>query len=634
MQEENVKKREWVKGAAIIFLSILLVLTFFSNTIMNLSLPEVATVMAASGQINNKVRVQGTVETKESYDVVADQTRTVESVLVRVGDEVNVGDVLVKLSKGDSTELQSLRMQLKELQISYEEQKLNGTDTDYEKEQKEIAKAKAALDKAFSTLATCKDVSASELSAAKLAVVDAQKAVDEAQSAMDEAQIGIENTSEGTAKESVDGSYQQAINDAKAELSSAQAKYQSAKLSYGKTYDVLVEKTKDIIKADIVANSTKPIEKEDIKDSQVAEYLDYYLELATSSLNGTATSDEKTAYNAIHSATLEVESAQKSLDAANQALKDAQARANASYVPAKTYNGKTRSYYENAYSTALAKHTNANKTLTEKKNALSDLEDKQLAYENAMANFESCQENYDVLVDNLSEQMKSDGISVQRDKLALEKIQNEINEVKEQISKLSSTSGTDLKAKVSGTVQSVYVSAGHTFSQGDILMNIEVGDVGFSMTANVSLDEAKLLKEGDAASVSNYWYGTEAIATISTIKPNPQNPRGEKIVNFDITGDAYAGMSISFSIGGKTAYYDTIIPLSALRSDSNGQFVYVVTVKSSPLGNRYTAKRADVKVLAQDDNSAAVSGLSYGDYVVTTSGKPIESGSLVKLVDE
>ena len=37
--ETNVKKREWVKTVAIIFLAVMLVLTFFSNTIMNHSLP-------------------------------------------------------------------------------------------------------------------------------------------------------------------------------------------------------------------------------------------------------------------------------------------------------------------------------------------------------------------------------------------------------------------------------------------------------------------------------------------------------------------------------------------------------------------------------------------------------------------
>ena len=55
--------------------------------------------------------------------------------------------------------------------------------------------------------------------------------------------------------------------------------------------------------------------------------------------------------------------------------------------------------------------------------------------------------------------------------------------------------------------------------------------------------------------------------------------------------------------------------------------------KSSPLGNRYIATRVDVQVLAQDDTTAAVSGLSFGDYVITTSSKPLEAGMQVNMVE-
>lgn len=39
MNENTKKRREWIKNAAIVFLVIMLILTFFSNTIMNYSLP-------------------------------------------------------------------------------------------------------------------------------------------------------------------------------------------------------------------------------------------------------------------------------------------------------------------------------------------------------------------------------------------------------------------------------------------------------------------------------------------------------------------------------------------------------------------------------------------------------------------
>ena len=103
--ENGVRKREWVKTAAIILLAVLLVLTFFSKTIMNASLPEVATQQVSSGAINARIRGQGTVEASEVYNVTIKQTRKVSSVLVKTGQEINVGDTLFVLEAEDSDEL-------------------------------------------------------------------------------------------------------------------------------------------------------------------------------------------------------------------------------------------------------------------------------------------------------------------------------------------------------------------------------------------------------------------------------------------------------------------------------------------------------------------------------------------------
>ena len=56
-------------------------------------------------------------------------------------------------------------------------------------------------------------------------------------------------------------------------------------------------------------------------------------------------------------------------------------------------------------------------------------------------------------------------------------------------------------------------------------------------------------------------------------------------------------------------------------------------VKSSPLGSRYIATRVTVQELARDDKSAAVSGISSGDFIITTSNKPVEAGKQVRLAD-
>ena len=122
-------------------------------------------------------------------------------------------------------------------------------------------------------------------------------------------------------------------------------------------------------------------------------------------------------------------------------------------------------------------------------------------------------------------------------------------------------------------------------------------------------------------------------ATLEAIIPDPGNPGAGKLLVFRVTGDIDAGANITLSIGQRSANYDTIIPKSALREDTNGYFVLVITVKSSPLSNRYIATRVDVNVLAEDDTSAAVSGLSAGDFVITTSSKPVAAGAQVRMVE-
>ncbi|MBQ2183688.1 MAG: efflux RND transporter periplasmic adaptor subunit, partial [Lachnospiraceae bacterium] len=91
---KSLKKREVIKNIAIVFLVIMLILTFFSNTIMNRTLPEVSTQSVTSGPVTTQVRGEGTVEAEDPYNLVVDETRKVKSVPVRVGDHVNEGDII------------------------------------------------------------------------------------------------------------------------------------------------------------------------------------------------------------------------------------------------------------------------------------------------------------------------------------------------------------------------------------------------------------------------------------------------------------------------------------------------------------------------------------------------------------
>ena len=152
--------------------------------------------------------------------------------------------------------------------------------------------------------------------------------------------------------------------------------------------------------------------------------------------------------------------------------------------------------------------------------------------------------------------------------------------------------------------------------------------------ATTTNEQARQVRVGDTAEVTNYYWG-DISATLENIAGDPSSGGKGKLLLFRINGEGIeTGTNLTLSIGQKSANYDCLVPNSAIRSDSNGSFVLVVVAKSSPLGNRYKATRADVQVLAADDTKSAVTGLAYGDYVITNSTKPIEAGQQVRLVDE
>lgn len=126
MNENKTTRREWVKTVAIIFLSILLVLTFFSNTILNYSLPEVAVQYVQSGTITTKIRGTGTVESGSLFNVKVLESRKIMSVEVRVGDTVQIGDVICYLDDVESTELTAAREALKNAEAAYDTALLAG----------------------------------------------------------------------------------------------------------------------------------------------------------------------------------------------------------------------------------------------------------------------------------------------------------------------------------------------------------------------------------------------------------------------------------------------------------------------------------------------------------------------------
>lgn len=114
------KRKDMIKNIAIAFLAILLVLTLFSNTIMNITLPQVATAYVSSSEIAPSIRGTGTLVAGSTYDVVISQTRKIATVEVKVGQVVEKDQVLFTLEDAESEELEAAKEAAEDAKDAYD----------------------------------------------------------------------------------------------------------------------------------------------------------------------------------------------------------------------------------------------------------------------------------------------------------------------------------------------------------------------------------------------------------------------------------------------------------------------------------------------------------------------------------
>ncbi len=142
------KKREIIKTILIIFLAVLLVLTFFSNTIRNKSLSEISTESAVSGKLTERVRGSGMVESNQTYEVTVGGNKVIDTINIKSGQEVQKGDVLFKVASSESADLPAEEASLAALQLEYQKALL-AEPADYTAENQAIKNAREDLNSAI-----------------------------------------------------------------------------------------------------------------------------------------------------------------------------------------------------------------------------------------------------------------------------------------------------------------------------------------------------------------------------------------------------------------------------------------------------------------------------------------------------
>jgi len=551
--ESNNNRKEKIKTVAIVFLAVLLVLTFFSNTIMNYTLVQVSTQAIESDSLTSRVRGSGTVTAEEVYNVSIEESRKIATMDVRTGREVSKGDVLFTLEDSDSDELLTAKGELITARNTYDTAVLDAGISVKEREDIE-----AGVEPSLSDMQK-------ELLSAKEKIDRAQSRVDDlkARKARADAANSTENGDEPADTTEETKAYTQAKSDlAKAEIDKSQKEYQYNAAQAA--YESLLTEQENFKYSDDIENDK---EEKQLLDAKVSA----------------AKKERDSAYEAFNQAT----------ETYNE-LKIVASEAELEMKEAREKNGTG-----NASQLAI------------------ELEDANRDLENATNDYSTLSKKFSA-------------------KLSLYTQYDAIKRAEDKVEKLTAKSvSSNVVSPINGTVTEILLSAGNTTTPGETIISIQPENKAFKLQFSASATQAKRVKPGDEVEILyNYW-GNDISGKVTGVRKDPENKENMMIV-CELTGDVSAGDSYTVSVGSISNNYEHIVPSSSIREDTNGKFILRLETKSTPLGNRYYARRVNVEILASDDTRSAVSGEleEWGEYVITTATKPVEENQQVRLADQ
>ncbi len=637
------KKREVIKNIAIVFLVIMLILTFFSNTIMNRTLPEVNTQSVTSGPVTTQVRGDGVVEAEDPYNVVCDETRKIKSVVKHVGDHVDIDDVLFLLEGETSEELTTAKNDLETAKSDYDLEILNSGLT-----QAEIASVEAGVTATTSSILASLEAKDNEINSLKSQDEDYTKKIadiDKQLELMGYTPVDTNTEAEAKAVEDAQNALNAAVETRDAYLNAqkaveskinAQTAYEDSKKAYDEADEKLKVVQSDFDKADYDYTVAKNdyYSKNDIFNATVSTDPEYETRkkdkedaYAVMEEKGAARSKAETALN---EAKKNKENAKSIMDSALNTYNEAVSLS--VIVP-------TEDEINNAKADVAAKEEalkKAKDALNNKKNNASSNDNKKNDLEKQKIELKSKQSEVQSKLEKLENDRK-EYLTSEQTKINIEKKYQDVLKKEKAVKDLEAKAlGGEIKSPVAGEITSVAYTAGEKVEAGSTVAVIQIDGKGYKLTFPVTAKQAKAVKVGDEVSVVNNWYYGDLKANLVAIQPDKNNTRDGKVLVFSLTGESVQpGQNLTLSVGEKSSNYDLVVPLSALREDTNGNFVLILETKSTPFGSRYVAKRVDVKVLAEDDKVAAVDGELMGwEYVITNASKHIENKDQVKLADK
>lgn len=280
--------------------------------------------------------------------------------------------------------------------------------------------------------------------------------------------------------------------------------------------------------------------------------------------------------------------------------------------------------------------------ITQVETGQTSLTDAQKAREKTLKDNNRTLEQADKTLNDVKKQVnyqsQADKIADENKRLSLMAAEQEIQKQEKTVTRLEElqASGGKITSPVAGTIAELSAQAGDVLTEGTIVAKIAAGEQSMELVATVSANDVKQLKAGLPAEMysNNMW----ADGTIKSIKKAAADGGAGSAQTYEVAfvvngGNPFQiGDSVRITVRQTSQRYSTIIPISSLREDSNGKFVFILEEQSGALGTKQIVRRVDVTVEESNETQAAVNGaLSDWDKLVERGDRPLNDGDRVRI---
>ena len=621
------------------FFAMMLIFTILSRIATDLTIAKVRTDTVKPGVLVQSYTIPGTLEARDTLDIVLPGNLRISNRMVQAGDRVKAGDEVLTLDLDyvrAATEQLENEIDILNLKIGNLSNEVPSADTkmlqlaenNLRYAQADYVQLVAALEasgiQVEQDLKEAQNRYHQELNDLEKAKVQAkEEGIETAENGLDAAQKAL-----GDAQYSRD----EAVSAARKSLSEAESVYSSAKSTCERTAGELAQAQQALQEAEEALESLG----ESAADEERA---------AAQERVDTARSQKEMAQVQADQAARSLSDAEDTLAWARENLEQIQARQDQLVSEAqddvweaenKLSDTKKQTDFSNEslVSSALA---SADAARSELNAAVREWENESLSKEEQIMRAQRAIETAAIELESVKEQLErakqSDAATRRQNEVERLQYENELRQKQNTLEeiRLISIQGGVVTAPVDGTVKSV-MEAFVTQDNGAIL-TLSRADQRFQFTASVEQKTAEKLSAGDMGQLFYTIGGITQSVQLPITSIGVPNADGQvRLIAWLEEGTFSSGIAGTLELEKNSGRYQAVVPVSALRAAHGKTVVLVVREKQSVLGTEQTVEEVDVVIKEQSMENAAVEGVFFpDDQIVIQTSKPIGKGDRVRV---